>query len=108
MNKARRKEIYAIIRRLESLLKENGTEEIYDQLVDIIEDVDFIFSDEEYCMDNIPENFRNGFDYFETENRFDNLKEALEVLNEIEEDDDEQSIKQSINEAIEYLNNATC
>lgn len=108
MNRARRKEIYAIIRRLEILLKEINLDTIYDQLMDIIEDIDFIVSDEEYCMDNIPENFRNGFNYFEAENRFDNLKESLEVLNDIEESDSEQTVKQSINEAVECLNNATC
>lgn len=110
MNKARRKEIYTVINRLNSLcdsIKKQEDIDLLSVIEDIAEDVDFIFSDEEYCKDNIPENLQNGYRFFMVEEACDNLEYAKDSLEEIEEDDDIDSIIKSIDEAIRYLNNAT-
>jgi len=111
MNKLRRKEIYEIIRRLYALctyLKENKEIDLISMLSDIIEDIDFIFSDEECYKDNIPENLQGGYRYEAAEEACDNLESAKDSLEDIDEDDSIEDIMNSIEEAIDYLNEASC
>lgn len=111
MNKLRRKEIYAIIKRL-SFLKESlekGAEiDLSSMLTDIIEDIELVLFEEEDYRDNIPENMQGGYKYDMAEEACNNLEEAKDTLEYVQEGDEVESIITSIDEAIDYLDNASC
>ncbi len=109
MNKVRRKEIRAIITKLQALvnnIKESGLTDIEDVLSDIIEDLEYILSEEECYKDNIPENLQNGIRYEESEESCDNLEEAISILGYIDSSDSIEYATNNINEAIDCLQNA--
>lgn len=107
MNKMRRKEIYAVIARLNGLTLENDMEKIHEQLLDIIDDIELILSDEECYKDNIPENLQNGSRYEESEYSCDCLQDAINELEYVEDEEEKESIVLAINSAVDYLNDAT-
>lgn len=107
MNKMRRKEIYAIIARLNGLTLENEVEKIHEVLLDIIDDIDLVLNDEECYKDNIPENLQNGSRYEESEYSCDCLQDAINELEYVENEEDKAEIVSAINSAVNYLNDAT-
>lgn len=107
MNKRRRKEIYAVITRLNGLTQENDVEKIHELLADIIEDIDLILNDEECYKDNIPENLQNGSRYEESEYSCDCLQDAISELEYVEDEEEKECIVSAINSAVNYLNDAT-
>ena len=92
MNKERRKELLAIINRLQSINLSDESE------VDSVKcDLESVLCDEEGYMDNIPENLQGGYRYAKAEEACDNLQCAIDVL---EEDDID------INDVTTYIYNA--
>ena len=92
MNKERRKELLAIINRLQSINLSDENE------VDSVKcDLESVLCDEEGYMDNIPENLQGGYRYAKAEEACDNLQCAIDVL----EDDDID-----INDVTTYIYNA--
>lgn len=92
MNKERRKELLAIINRLQSINLSDENE------VDSVKcDLESVLCDEEGYMDNIPENLQGGYRYAKAEEVCDNLQCAIDVL---EEDDID------INDVTTYIYNA--
>ena len=92
MNKERRKELLAIINRLQSINLSDESE------VDSVKcDLESVLCDEEGYMDNIPENLQGGYRYAKAEEACDNLQCAIDML----EDDDID-----INDVTTYIYNA--
>lgn len=92
MNKERRKELLAIINRLQSINLSDENE------VDSVKcDLESVLCDEEGYMDNIPENLQGGYRYAKAEEACDNLQCAIDAL----EDDDID-----INDVTTYIYNA--
>ena len=109
MNKIRRKEIMAAIKRLNTLSESILTiesDDWFDELRDIIEDVQIILDDETEYMYNIPENLQGGERYERAEEACDNLEEAIDTLEYISSDDSVDGIKNEISKAVDYLNDA--
>lgn len=111
MNKARRKEISLICKRLLSfesnINKSKSTEDIKDILNNIYQDINFIFWDENDYMENIPENMQNGYRYEKAEKACENLEEAMDSIKEAEECSNADSMIKCIKEAIDYLSDAS-
>lgn len=107
MNKMRRKEIYKVVERLYKLENESDIDKLHEQLIDIIEDIEYILSEEESCKDNIPENLQNGARYEESEHSCDCMENAISELECIEDDNELEPIITAINAAVDYLNDAT-
>lgn len=92
MNKERRKELLAIINRLQSINLSDESE------VDSVKyDLESVLCDEEGYMDNIPENLQGSYRYEKAEEACDNLQCAIDVL----ENDDID-----INDVTAYIYNA--
>ena len=92
MNKERRKELLAIINRLQSINLSDESE------VDSVKcDLESVLCDEEGYMDNIPENLQGGYRYAKAEEACDSLQCAIDML----EDDDID-----INDVTTYIYNA--
>ena len=108
MNKSRRKEIRLFIVKLNSILNDigSGMPLNMDLLNDIISDLECTFNDEECYRDNIPENLQSSCRYEAAEEACDNLENAVDALNYIEEDDSVEYIVGQIKETINYLNDA--
>ena len=110
MNKLRRKEISAVVDRLNSIahMVHQGnlpnTRALFD---DAVLDIECILHDEEDYRDNIPENLQNGYRYEMSEEACDNIESSLDVLRDISDSDKVENIIDAINEAVEYLNDAT-
>ena len=92
MNKARRKALYAIVTRLQFVDNKNK-----DAVSSIKSDLESILYDEEYAMDNIPENMQGSYRYEMAEEACDNLQSAIDAL-----DDDDIDI----DDAIKYIYSA--
>lgn len=106
MNKMRRKEILKIIDRLNGINREMSIEAIVNIISDIIEDTEFILSEEECYRDNIPENLQGGERFERAEEACDNLEYAIDTLEDIDDSDSFEDIAESIDEAVEYLYDA--
>ena len=110
MNKIRRKEIYLIIKRLNDLLKkleEKDIQYFLDNIDSIIDEIECILDEEVDYQENIPENLQSGCRYEESENASDNLQNALDELDGLDEDCDIEYIMHNVFNAINYLNEAT-
>lgn len=70
MNKQRRKEIWAIIRRLQN----------HEDVQDIIDDIDMVYNEEYTYMENIPENMQMGDKYYKAEEACNHLECAMDCL----------------------------
>ena len=112
MNKLRRKEIHLICNRLSNLQKTIQIDSFYKDAVkaeldNIYSDIDFVRSDEECYMDNIPENLQGGYRYEAAEEACDNLENAMDSIYEAKENvNSKTDILKYIDKAIEYLYNA--
>lgn len=93
MNKERRKALYAIAKRLTFADNKNT-----DEIGSIKRDLESILYDEEYAMDNIPENLQGSYRYEQAEEACDNLQSAIDVLDDEDVD---------IDSAIKYIYDAT-
>lgn len=80
MNKIRRKEINKIINMVEEL---HLCDNIDNELVNIIDKLSIILSEEEYYLYNIPDNLQNGYRYQTSEDACDNLQDAINCLTTI-------------------------
>ena len=105
MNKARRKEIYNIIIRLESL--QGNDSYATETLEDIYTDIDVIYDDEYEYMENIPENMQGGARYEAAEEACDNLDNAKDSVQSAINSDNCEERDEYISEAIEYLESAS-
>ena len=108
MNKVRRKEIFKIIQMLNKLLSNMYNISISDIVVELESIMDYIqiVLDEEECvMDNIPENLQNSYRYEESENACDNLNDAINEIEEIDDECDKMEITETITNVIGCLNN---
>ena len=95
MNSKRRKELYAVVKKLNAWYMVNHQEA--DAILDMVKnDLDLILYDEESYIDNIPENLQNGYRYQMAEEACDNIECAIDAINDGEIDD-----------AINYIYNAT-
>ena len=99
MNKARRKELSDVIRGL-NIMQDKG------DLYSIINDLDSIKDDEQDYYDNIPENLQYSQRAEDSEQAIDNLEEALSLLNEIYDEDEFNTENESIQEAIDKIEEA--
>lgn len=108
MNKQRRKEIYALISKLKMITtSEEDAIIIADQLADISEDVGFIKYEEEYYMDNIPENMQGGTKYEAAEEACDNLEDAMDSIRDAQHSvDNKDKMVNCIENAIDHLSEA--
>ena len=100
MNKSRRKEIYAVCKKLASCKIDKNT------LDDIIDDIKLILSDEEYYRDNsVPENMTNKYE--KADEACDNLSNAIYELKSALSIKNAQQVSLRIDKAIEYLYEAS-
>lgn len=76
MNKFRKKQINAVINKLESL---------YDIISDYYYELDNIYQDELQYLEDIPENMQSGDWFDEKEEKCDTLGDILYDLNELNE-----------------------
>ena len=109
MNKMRRKEIMVAIKRLNGIstnLQGEGMENWFDELEDIISDIQLILDDETCYMDNIPENLQGGERYERAEEACESLEAAVDTLEYIASDDSIDDIVSEIDKATDYLSNA--
>ena len=95
MNKNRRKELCAVASKL-LLLKRTENDNIEEDLDAIKNNLSMILYDEESYMDNIPENFQNGYRYQMAEDACNNIENAIDALDDGDIDD-----------AISYIYGAT-
>ena len=110
MNKNRRQNIYAIIKRLNNiieLLSENVVSEYIDQIADLADDIQCIYDEEYEYMDNIPENLQYSERYEKAEEACDLLEEAASMIYDIEENDTADIVVKIIKRAIDNLSDAT-
>lgn len=109
MNKIRRQEIHTVIRELNNtiqLLQNGNLDNCHTLINKLISNIESILSDEEDYLDNIPENLQNGYRYQMSEESCDNLESAIDVLHDIEEDSKSEFVINTIQESINYLNDA--
>lgn len=99
MNKARRKELSEVIRKL-NIAKDR------DDLYSIINELDSIKDDEQDYYDNIPENLQYSQRAEDSEQAIDNLEEALDLLNEVYDVDEFNKDNELIQEAIDKIEEA--
>ena len=95
MNKDRRKELYAVAKKL-LLLKQTNDRCVETDLEVIKNELDMILYDEESYMDNIPENFQNSYRYQAAEDACNNIENAIDSLDD-----------GNIDDAINYIYGAT-
>ena len=94
MNKSRRKELYVVANKL--LLLNRDKDDIESDLDVIKNELSTILYDEEYYMDNIPENFQSGYRYQVAEDACNNMENAIDALDD-----------GNIDDAISYIYSAT-
>ena len=104
MNKFRRKAIRNIIKTLKEML-EHEREINVDVFEDIIDETQTILDDEETYFYNIPENLQSGSRYEESENAIDNLEDAINDLEYIDEESSQEEIRTCVSDAIKNLGN---
>lgn len=100
MNKARRKELSAVIRALNTIQDK-------DDLYSCISTLEDIKSEEESYYDNIPENLQYSQRAENSEEAIDNMDEALDLLNEVYDADEFEKDSELIQEAIDKIRDAT-
>lgn len=99
MNKTRRKELSDIIKRLNMIHdKEN--------LYDCINTLENIKDEEKDYYDNIPENLQYSQRAEDSETAIENLEEALDLLNKVYDMDELNKTDDSIQRAIDLIENA--
>lgn len=112
MNNQRRKEIRKIVLELSQfkthiLNKQFSKEEIEEKLQTTETNISDILSQEEWYMDNIPENMQGGRRYEAAEEACDHLQDAVDSIREATEDTISiKDIITCIDETIEALNSS--
>jgi type III secretory pathway component EscU len=108
MNKDRRKAIRKEISNLKVAVTVKNDSVVVKKLTEIYNNVEFIYDQEEYYMDNMPENMQNGSKYEKAEDACNNLGEAMDYIY-IARDcvNDKSQLITYVNKAIEYLLSAT-
>lgn len=99
MNKTRRKELSEVIRALNVVADK-------DDLYSIINELDNIKDNEQDYYDNIPENLQYSQRAEDSEQAIDNLEEALNLLNEVYDEDEFDKDNELIQEAIDKIEEA--
>lgn len=99
MNKARRKELSNVIRGLSILQDKND-------LYSWISTLDNIKDNEQGYYDNIPENLQYSQRAEDSEQAIEYLEEALDLLNEVYDEDEFDKHHELINQAIDNIENA--
>lgn len=99
MNKLRRKELGQVI---------NGLNTIQDRddLYSLINTLDNIKYDEESYYDNIPENLQYSQRAEDSETAIENLEEALDLLNEVYDEEEFDVDNELIQQAIDKIEDA--
>lgn len=99
MNKLRRKELGQVI---------NGLNTIQDRddLYSLINTLDNIKYDEESYYDNIPENLQYSQRAEDSETAIENLEEALDLLNEVYDEEEFDVNNELIQQAIDKIEDA--
>ena len=99
MNKIRRKELSVVVSEL-NMMQDKGV------LYSIITKLENIKDDEQYYYSNIPENLQYSQRAEDSEAAIENLEEALDLLNELYDTDEFDEDNESIQEAIDKIENA--
>ena len=99
MNKARRKELSDVIREL-NVVQDR------DDLYSCITTLDNIKDDEQYYYDNIPENLQYSQRAESSEQAIEYMEEALDLLNDVYNEDEFDKDSEVIQEAIEKIEEA--
>ena len=93
MNKARRKELETVISNLNEI---QGKDDLYA----CINELEKIRDDEQDYYDNIPENLQYSQRAEDSEAAIDNLEEALDLMNEVYNDEEFDKDNELIKDAI--------
>lgn len=111
MNKYRRRELYAIQKKLSSIINiEKETvdiDNITSELEDIVNDLDYLYDEESTYMDNIPENLQYSSVYEKAEKACDNLENASDWIYCAISSDDFDCIVDALKSANSYIDDAT-
>ena len=99
MNKARRKELYALIRILHRV-------QFNDNIDDCVNTLDNIKYDEEYAYNHIPENLQYSYRAEASEESIDHMEDALSSLNDAQSCENAEDFQNNIKEAISALEDA--
>ena len=99
MNKLRRKELGQVINRLNTI---QGRDDLYS----LINTLDNIKYDEESYYDNIPENLQYSQRAEDSEMAIENLEEALDLLNEVYDEEEFDVNNELIQQAIDKIEDA--
>ena len=105
MNNKRRKDLYKIIKSLEKCCGNTNIEQTKILVTGALSDTQSVLFDEEYALDNIPENLQGSERYEMSEEACYNLEMAIESLDEII-DNSSDNIADTLSEAIRFLNDA--
>ena len=99
MNKVRRGQLRTLSAKLSRIVSIDDKETL-DECISILEDIKW---DEENYFENMPENLQVSMRGCESEEAIDNMDQALDALNEAIETEDEEEFADSVNLAIEYI-----
>ena len=99
MNKLRRKELGQVINGLNTIQDRDG-------LYSLINTLDNIKYDEESYYDNIPENLQYSQRAEDSEAAIENLEEALDLLNEVYDEEEFDVDNELIQQAIDKIEDA--
>ena len=99
MNKARRLE-------LNNLIKELRFVQDKDDIYGVINTLENIRDDEESYYDNIPENLQSSQRAYDSEAAIENMNDALDMLNEAYDGEDNTEWKTIIAQAVDKINAA--
>jgi hypothetical protein len=95
--------LYDVLQKLE----EGDMQYFLDNIDSIMDAIECVLDEEEDYQDRVPENLQSGWRYEESENASDNLRSALDELEEFDEDDSIEDIVRNVYNAINYLDQAT-
>ena len=108
MNKARRREIFKLIQRLNKLMdkiNEATVDLLISEIEDLVDEIQNILYEEESVMDNIPENLQGGHIYEKSEDACWNLNDSVSELEDLDVENTKLEIKNCILNVITNLNN---
>lgn len=110
MNKQRRKELYEIERKLLLVIrfdeKTADVDDIQERLENVKGDLESVLMDEEDYKDNIPENLQGSIRYDASEDACSNIEMAIDSLEYALSIENLNDIIDSVEEAIDYINDA--
>lgn len=111
MNKQRRKSLYLIAKRLDAIklivLDNKCIGNCEKEIDKIVDDIYYCLYEEEFYMDNMPENLQYSRKYSDAEDACDSLNSAIENINSIYKSNDTKNNVDFIEKAIENIMDAT-